>query len=273
MNLNMKDKNNIKQKHTEIIFLYTGIILFITILFMFSGYGFCSEKTFETIEKSVSKSIVVRQKTQHKLDRWDQKKTRLIAEYERLKQEEEFLEDQNKTLTKKRLKHENRLQTLVAQKQENLKIQKDMLPFLHNVVMKLSQLISEGLPFLRNEREKRMGKLEKIMDDPDVSIAEKYRKTMEALFIEAGYGNTMEVVRKKITISGSEVLEDIFRLGRVSLFALSLDHKSAAYFNMVDNKWRTLDKKYIKSVYSAMEMSRNRRTAELVSLPIGRLGK
>ncbi len=261
----MENKNNRKQKYTTII------CLCIIILLMFSGYGFCRGKIFEKVEKAVNSSIDVRQKTQRELDRWEQKKTELIVEYDRLKQEEEFLDERNKTLIREKAQHENRLQSLILQKKESLKIQKDMLPFLHNVQKELAKSISDGLPFLQYERKSRMDKLEKIMDDPDVSIAEKYRKTMEALFIEAGYGNTMEIVRKKIKIKGQDVLEDVFRLGRISLFALSLDRKSAAYFNVTEHKWLLLDNKYIKPIYSAMEISRKRITAELVSLPIGRL--
>ena len=261
----MENKNKVKQKIAAMICLCTIILL------MISGYGFCSENKNDKVEKYVTTSIAIRQKTQKKLDKWEHEKTQLIAEYERLKQEKEILDQQNKVLINEKLKHQNRLRSLVLQKHENLKIQKEMLPFLQNVVVELSQLIAEGLPFLLRERKKRITGLKKIMGDPDTGIAEKYRKTMEALFIEAGYGNTTEIVREKIKINGNEVLEDVFRLGRMSMFALSLDHKSAAYFNIIENKWIILDKKYIKPVYSAMEISRKRRTAELVSLPIGRL--
>ncbi len=264
----MEIKSIIKQKFTSLICPCT---IFLSISLIFSGYGFCSEKTFDKVEKYVNKSIDLRQKNQKKFDKWEHKKTQLIAEYERLKQEEEFLDQKNKELINEKLKHENRLSSLVLQKNENIKIQKDMLPFLQNVVNEVSLLVSEGLPFLQKERKKRIVNLEKTVNDPYIKIAEKYRKTMETLFIEAGYGNTTEIVREKIIINGNEVIEDVFRLGRIAMFALSLDHKSGAYFNIVENRWVVLNKKYIRPVYSAMEISRKRKTAELVSLPIGRL--
>ncbi len=261
----MENKNKIKQENVAMICLCAIIFL------MFSAYGFCSENNGDKVEQYVSASIALRQKTQIKLDKWEHEKIQFIADYESLKQEKKILDQQNKILIKEKLKHQNRLRSLILQKQENIKIQEDMLPFLQNVVTELSQLIADGLPFLQGEREKRIAVLKKIMDDPDTGIAEKYRKTMETLFIEAGYGETTEITREKIKISGNEVLEDVFRLGRIAMFALSLDHQSAAYFNIMENKWLVLDKKYIKPVYSAMEISRKRRTAELVSLPIGRL--
>ena len=156
------------------------------ILLMFSGYGFCSDNNCEQVEKKVITSISLRQKTQGKLDKWEHERTQFIAEYERLKQEKENLDQQNKALINEKIKHENRLRSLVLQKQENLKIQNEMLPFLQNVVAELSQLIPEGLPFLLRERKERIAGLKKIMGDPDTGIAEKYRKIMEALSIISG---------------------------------------------------------------------------------------
>ncbi len=262
---NTDKKNSGTRKYTEIIGLCVIIIL------MFSGYGFCREKIFDKVKGSVDAAITIRRNAQSKLDKWEREEAELVAEYDRLKQEQTILEQENRTLLKERQNHKERLDSLVMQTQENLKIQKNMLPFLHDVVGRLSNLISGGLPFLVKERSLRIQRLKKIVDDPDTGIADKYRKTMEALFIEAGYGNSTEVVREKIVIGGNEVLEDIFRLGRISLFALSLDHKSAAYFNIIENRWHKLDKKYVEPVYAAIEISRKRRTAELVSLPIGRL--
>ena len=175
----MEIKNRIKQKITSMVRLCTIFYLILSILSIFSGYGFCSEKTYDKVKHYVNKSIDLRQKTQKKLDKWEHDKTQLIAEYERLKQGKEILDQQNKVLINEKLKHQNRLRLLVLQKQENLKIQKEMLPFLQNVVAELSQLIAEGLPFLLKERKKRIAGLKEIMDDPDTGIAEKYRKTME----------------------------------------------------------------------------------------------
>ncbi len=250
---------------------YIIICMCLIIVLTLPEIGLCGQQLFDKVEKPVAASISIRQKTQTELDKWEKKKIQLIAEYERLKQEEAFLDKVNKNLIAGKSRHENNLKSLVLRRKESLKIQKDMLPFLCNAVSELKDLISQGLPFLKEERETRLEKLEKIINDPDTGVAEKYRKTMEALFIEAGYGDTSEVLCEKIDVSGHEVLENVLRLGRISLFALSLDHKSAAYFNIIQNKWLVLDKKYIKPVYSAMEISRKRRTAELVSLPIGRL--
>ena len=249
-------------------------VIWVTALFFLSVYpsgGEAADNTAQGLKKPVEQSIATRQKSQKKLDRWEEEKTKLITEYEQLKKENELLKETNGRLSREAAGHRELLATLMGQKQANLRIQKEMVPFLREVQASLEAMVTDDPPFLREERRLRLEKLRSVMDDLEVSIAEKYRKVMEALFVEAEYGNTIEVSQDKIDVAGNEVLADIFRLGRISLFALSLDGQAAARFNVADNSWEPLDKAYVQSVHAAVEMGKKRRTVEIISLPIGKL--
>ena len=116
-----------------------------------------------------------------------------------------------------------------------------------------------------------MARLKEVMADVEIGVAEKYRKTMEALAVEAEYGHTIEVYQDKITLADEAVLGNIFRLGRVSLFFLSLDQARAARFNVGSGRWELLDAAHIPAVASCLEIAAKRRPAELVNLPLGKL--
>ena len=148
-----------------------------------------------------------------------------------------------------------------------------MLPFLRAVQARLEILVKNDASFLEKERTTRLAKLSHVMDDIDVSIGEKFRKVMEALFIEAEYGNTVEVYQDKIRIGANEVQGNIFRLGRISNFFLSLDNNFAAVFNVRQNRWETLDDEYIPALVGGVEMAAKRRPVELIDLPLGSLAK
>ena len=225
----------------------------------------------QDVKKKIAGSITTRQDTQTKLDKWEQKKSVMIAEYEQLKQEQEIMIEENNILVKEAFEHQELIDGLILQKQENLRIQKEMLPFLKEIQLKLESLVANDPPFLKEERRIRLEKLNSIMKDIDISIAEKYRKVMEALFVEAEYGNTIEVYQDKIDISGKNVMADIFRLGRISLFSISLDQASSAFFNVAENRWIPLEEKYNPSIKSVVEIGKKHRTVEVVSLPLGRL--
>ncbi|NOX34325.1 MAG: DUF3450 domain-containing protein [Deltaproteobacteria bacterium] len=241
--------------------------------FSFPLPGWCGQNTAKKVKQPVAQSIQTRREIQKKRDQWEQEKTKLVHLYNRLKQEHEILVSENRELTEAETGKEALIQSLLKQKQESLRIQKEMLPFLKKIYARLETLVATDPPFLKKERSTRLKTLDKVLNDLETSMAEKYRKVMEALFIEAEYGATIEVYQDKVIIKKEAVLGNIFRLGRVSLFFLSLDRQSCAYYNVVRKQWLPLADDYLPAIRSAVEIGTKRRPVGLLSLPLGRLAK
>ena len=144
---------------------------------------------------------------------------------------------------------------------------------MNEVFGRLKGLVDGGLPFLEEERTTRIEKLGVMLEDPDVTVSEKFRKLMEAVQIEAEYGNTIEVYPQQIILGGKEIQTHIFRLGRISLFCQSLDQKTCGFFDLSENQWKILPKKYNRDIHTAIEIGSKRRPADLVDLPLGRISK
>lgn len=227
--------------------------------------------TADTVRKTVDQSIAVHRNTQKEMEKWEKERVKLAAEYDALKQRLDLLETENAALMQDADAQRSRLERLQAEQTAGLKIQEEMLPFLENVYQGLEHRIQSDPPFLFEERRDRLKKLSDTLAAMDISIAEKYRKTMEALFIEAEYGNTIEVTRDRIDLAGENILADQFRLGRISLFALTLDQQQAAVFDVARNRWAPLDSAYLAAVSAAVDIARKQRTVEMLSLPIGQL--
>lgn len=221
------------------------------------------------IEAPVDTAVDTRQATQAAREKWDAQRQRLAEEYDRLKAENEQLLFANGNLTQKAgdLKRSN--EVLTREKAEAQRIRTELVPFLEQLLGRLKALVAADAPFLSQERNDRLARLEVILDDPDITIAEKYRKVTEAQFVEAEYGNTVEVYREKIVVDGAEVLADIFRMGRVALFFLALDRESAGIFDVANNQWHTLDKNRVLAIEAVVEMAAKHRPMEVVALPLG----
>ena len=246
-----------------------GMGLLLTMLWVLPAYGGIVQKA----QKQVKMSIDTQQETQKKQENWESEKQELMALYDGLIRENEILKTTNEMLSRDESKHDALIKSLEQQKIESLRIQREMLPFLKSTLGRLETRIEMDAPFLQKERHMRLQKLTHTMEDIDTGIGEKYRKVMEALFVEAEYGNTIEVYQEKIMVSGQGVLGNILRLGRVSLLFLSLDQTSTAMFNVVQNQWVPLDKAYVPALVAGVEITSKRRPVELISLPLGRLGK
>ncbi len=264
----MNPINNKRQQQSVFYFIVLAVIMV-----FIPAACWCAQNNAEKIEQPVKESIDIRQESQKTHEKWEQEKASLILAYEKLRFEHQAAQEKNRELVAQKKSMTKQNQTLFKQTQAFLKIKKELFPFLEQMVEQLDTLVANDVPFLKEERSMRLSRLKKMMDDPEVTISEKYRKVMEAIFIEAEYGSTIEVYQEKIKMGGQEVLGNIFRLGRVSLFFLSMDQTSCAYFNVASNVWEPLAEKHLASIQKAVEIAGKRRPVELLSLPLGGLVK
>ena len=225
----------------------------------------------EKIKKPVRKSIKIRQKTQKKEDKWADKKAQLIIEYKNLCQENENLIIENRNLKKEFKADQKEVTTLKAKIASIEIISNELEPYLTEVLERLEKSVQASLPFLTQERKIRLEMLRKLIEKPDASSAELFRRIMEAVLVEAEYGNTVEVYREKIDINEKQIMACVFRLGRVSLFCKTPDNRLTGHFDPGAGKWVELPEKYNREISNAIEIAAKRRSIELVTLPLGRI--
>jgi hypothetical protein len=259
-----KDKDKLNQGRQG---RYIPVLVLLAMVWIMPGYADIAKK----VEKKVKMSIDTQQETQKKQENWESEKQELRDLYDWLAMENKAMTAENQRLSQDESNRKALIISLEQQKVESLRIQRELLPFLQSTLDRLEKRIEMDAPFLQKERHIRLEKLKSAMEDIDTNIGEKYRKVMEALFVEAEYGNTIEVYQEKILVSDYEILGNILRLGRVSLLFLSLDQTSAAMFNVAQNQWIPLDKSYIPSLEAGLEITAKQRPVELISLPLGRL--
>jgi len=232
--------------------------------------SWCEDFT-EAVKKPVGNSIDVRRSTQQAADRWAQERKQLAARYDRLVRERDERARERDRLRKAVETRKAAAVSLERQLAETERIIGGIQPFLERTYQRLSEQVHSDLPFLLTERRNRLSRLQEILNDGRVPDSEKFRKTMEALLVEAEYGNTVEVYRQPIDLNGRDVLTDVFRLGRISLFFLKLDGTEAGFFDPSSKTWRALPPETHRAIAAAMEMGSRHRSVDLLPLPIGRL--
>ena len=110
--------------------------------------------------------------------------------------------------------YNNHLQTLVndqerekadveRQLEDFQVVQTDIVPLMFDMIESLDQFIKLDMPFNVEERRDRMDTLRALMEDPDVTVSERYRKIMEAFQIETSFGRDVEAT--KGDLEGREV--------------------------------------------------------------------
>jgi septal ring factor EnvC (AmiA/AmiB activator) len=237
--------------------------------------GWCAESGGQPFDQQVTqpvqRAVTIRQATQKQEEQWRDDQQKLSALYEKLQTEQEHLkttrDELKESITDTHRRIADKEKQLAAIEQIRTRIE----PFLHESLKALRQQIGEDLPFLPEERRQRAERLAELLEDPEVAISEKYRKVLEAWMVEAEYGNTIEVYQQTIAVENREMLVNVFRLGRISLFYQTLDHNGCGFFDVAAGTWRPLPDDYNRTLSTAIDIGTKRKPAELMSLPLGRI--
>jgi septal ring factor EnvC (AmiA/AmiB activator) len=230
-----------------------------------------ADEVGQKIEQPVEQALEIRRTTQEQEVQWREERQRMEAELENLETEVEQLTAQKQALTDQVEGYQERIVTKERQVADIHQMEQELDPFLAGVYDRLHHLVDQGLPFLEQERHQRVERLAALLKDPSVTRSERYRKLMEALLIEAEYGQTIETWQERIELGQSPLLVQVFRLGRLGLFYLTLDQSGCGFYNEATATWHPLPERNLPALAAAVDIAARRRPAELVTMPLGRM--
>jgi len=110
-------------------------------------------------------------------------------------------------------------------------IENQMTPLMVKMVSSLKSFVEGDVPFLLDERRKRIADLEAVMENPNVGDAEKLRRVLQAYTIETDFGNTIERYTGKLSLEGNDIQVNFLRIGRLSLSYQSDDGSQTGAWN------------------------------------------
>jgi hypothetical protein len=223
------------------------------------------------VTRPVQDAVTIRQSTQKEEEQWRDEQEKLMALYDTLQVEQTQLMTSREELQESIRSAHKRIAEKDNQLADIEQLRNRIEPFLQESVQALNKQLDEDLPFLPEERHQRMARLDELLTDPNVAISEKYRKVMEAWLVEAEYGSTIEVYQQTITLDQNQMLVNILRLGRISLFYQTLDQVHCGFFDVSAGAWQPLPAPYSRSIGAAIDIGTKKKPAELLSLPLGRI--
>ncbi len=225
------------------------------------------------VEQTVDTAVGHFQEAQSLEDGWAKEQDGLRARYRTARADVAFLSTQRDfqqarvdALNERIAEYERRL-TEAARLKESIR------DTLGTIMNRLETWVEEDLPFLPDERSSRMTSLQDELARPDVTSAEKLRRLLESLLVEAGYGSSVEVTEERIEVAGDELYVDLLRIGRLSLFWMTPDGERVGEYDRGEATWRELDGSHKRSITAAMEMATRMRPVELLALPLGRISR
>lgn len=148
-------------------------------------------------------------------------------------------------------------------------IERQIVPLMVSMIDSLEQFVKLDVPFLLEERNDRVAGLRDTLERPDVSVAEKFRKVLEAYEIEIEYGRTIEAHNGKLTKGDSVREVQFLRIGRTSYLYQTADGEESGAWNPDSQSWEVLSNDvYKRQISKGLKLARKEAAPDLIIVPV-----
>ncbi|MEX6503482.1 DUF3450 domain-containing protein [Pseudomonas zhanjiangensis] len=213
------------------------------------------------------------QASQARIEQLDDASRTMLAEYRNAVQQAEALKDYNAQLRELVATQRDELAGYQAQLDGIERTQQAVTPQMRRMVEVLGEFIAADLPFLPEERADRLAQLQDLLPRADVSLAEKYRRILEAYQVESDYGRTLEAWRGELADGEGARSVQFLRLGRTMLYYQTLDGHQSGWWNPTARRWQLLDGSARRPLHQAIAIARQEQAPALLELPVRTMAK
>ena len=208
------------------------------------------------------------QRTQKRIDGISDRTREMLEEYQLLSREHEALVVYNDQLERIVTSQEGEKTSLQTQLGDIELTQREIMPLMLRMIDRLEAFLASDIPFLMNERTQRAHRLRELLDRADVTVAENYRRVLEAYQVELDYGRTIESYQDELEVDGSHRTVDILRVGRLGLYYQTLDGRYSGYWDRTAGAWLPLDGNDRLAIRQGLRVAQQALAPELLRLRV-----
>lgn len=219
------------------------------------------------LDKGVQRANTA-QKAQAKIDAVDDKARTLEQEYFSVAKEIDGLKVYLSQLDQQISAQDKELKEIENSIEEVTLIERQITPLMLKMIDALDAFVNADVPFQKSKRLDRVAKLKQLMARADVTVAEKYRKVLDAYQKEMDFGRTIKSYRDSLAIDGQEKEVDFLRVGRVALMYQTLDGEQIGIWNKETKAFEALDAKYKSKLTQALRVAREQAAPALIKVPV-----
>ncbi|SKA67663.1 DUF3450 domain-containing protein [Desulfobaculum bizertense] len=201
--------------------------------------------------------------------KWQGEKAQILEELRQLKNENMWLGFQEKKYSRYVRDMQGKIAELERVQAELKKIENGLEPFLYEMVENFSAFVKSDLPFLPEERQRRVQFLEQTLDDHSLALGEKLRRVFEAIDAELGYGQSADTQSALVMLDGKETHVTLVRAGRLGLYCLTPDGEHSGIYDKKLKEYTMLPNSSTDAIKHLQNMIDQKRFTELVALPLG----
>ena len=237
-------------------------------LVVVAGSVFAQSATVDQVLQADLRRLELAQESQERINSVVEGTRSLADDYRAINKEIDGLKVYNRLMTAQTNGQQATLDDIALSMEQVDVINRQIFPLMERMIDGLQQSIALDIPFLMAERDRRIVDLQEIMERSDVSVAEKFRKVMEAYQIEMDYGTSSEWYREELEIDGVVREYNMFRVGRIGLYFQSDDTNITGWFNPDTRAYELLGSEHRNEIRKGIRIARQLIAPELILLPM-----
>jgi hypothetical protein len=203
---------------------------------------------------------------QERIDQLDDETGKLLGQYRQLLAETESFTAYSAQLGTQVQSQLEEIQNTNNELAEIETTSREVMPLMQKMLDTLGRFVELDVPFLLEERSKRVATLKDMMARADVSVSEKYRRIVEAYVVEMEYGRTIEAYEGKLAGSDERTVQ-LLRIGRVSLLYQTMDGKETGYWDRDKKAW-VVDNHYAHAFREGTHVAKKLGAPDILIAPI-----
>ncbi|WOI53620.1 DUF3450 domain-containing protein [Parvularcula sp. LCG005] len=207
-------------------------------------------------------------RSQQRINELDDQASELLGDYRAALKQRDVLRRFNASRARE---VENQLAQIrgLEEDVENIEgLQRAVLPLLEEMLGQLEAFVAADIPFLSQERNDRIARLQEVMTDSTQTAASRYNLIMEAYQIENEYGRTMDSYKGVVDNDGQELTVEFLRIGRLALIYKSADDSILRIYNKDTGQFENLDKSFMQEVRRGIRMANEQTPPDLLQIPV-----
>lgn len=218
-------------------------------------------------KKLSEKAVQVGVDSQQTHEEWVDEEHQLLEEVEDLENLLDHIQWQRKKLAVYKGDLEAKITGLQKKAEAMQVVNMKLLPILEENLEHLQTVVSADMPSSMTQRRKSLHHATMVLNDYDMGLLDKTRSVLDAAAREVDLGHRVNVLEDEIEVSGEARRVKMLQVGRIGLYAMTLDSESAYQWDRVDSKWVAIEDD-ITSIHNAIEMAEGVRLVGLSKLPV-----
>ena len=225
-------------------------------------------QSVDDVLKADRQRINLAQESQERINGVVERTRSLEDQYRSVNKEIDGLRVYNRLMTAQTNGQKATLEDIALSMDQVDVINRQIFPLMERMIDGLEQSIALDIPFLKGERTQRIETLKEIMERSDVSVAEKFRKVMEAYQIENDYGSSSEWYLDELPIGDSVREFKMLRIGRIGLYFQSDDTTITGWWNRETGLYEEIGSENRNEIRKGLRIARQLVAPELVLIPL-----